>query len=54
MADLSPEKSTVYKKVGIDLAVFAKELNADLSTVSYYGQLSTDEKIRRRYSVYGF
>lgn len=44
MADLSPEKLTIYKKVGIDSAVFAKKLNADLSTVVYRRQISTDKK----------
>jgi hypothetical protein len=35
MADLSPEKVTIYEKVGIDLAVSAKELKSDLSTGVY-------------------
>ena len=53
MADLSPEKSTVYKKVGIDSAVFAKDLNADLSTGAYRFQLSTNQKSVDN-NVYGF
>lgn len=44
MAYLSPEKSTIYKKLGTDSCNFAKRRNAELSTDFRRGQSSLEGK----------
>lgn len=44
MADLSPEKSTIYKNLGTYSYIFAKQRNAELSTDFCRAQLSLEDK----------